>query len=74
MRRCILLSLVVAVVQTVAGSLSGAGGAGAQTRIADSGKWITPRTPDGKPDLQGVWNFGSATPLERPAQFAGQEF
>jgi len=32
------------------------------------------RTPDGKPDLQGVWNFGNITPLERPAEFAGKEF
>jgi len=31
-----------------------------------------PRSSDGRPDLQGVWNFGSATPLERPAQFAGK--
>jgi hypothetical protein len=28
------------------------------------------RTPDGHPDLQGIWNFSSLTPLERPAQFA----
>ena len=28
------------------------------------------RTPDGRPDLQGTWNFSSLTPLERPAQFA----
>jgi hypothetical protein len=33
-----------------------------------------PRTPDGQPDLQGVWDYRSATPLERPAQFAGKEF
>jgi hypothetical protein len=33
-----------------------------------------PRTPDGHPDLQGVWDFRSATPLERPARFAGREF
>jgi hypothetical protein len=31
-----------------------------------------PRTPDGRPDLQGNWNFSSLTPLERPAQFAGK--
>jgi hypothetical protein len=30
----------------------------------------TPRTPDGRPDLQGTWYFGSATPLERPREFA----
>jgi hypothetical protein len=26
----------------------------------------TPRTPWGAPDLQGVWSFGTVTPLERP--------
>jgi len=29
-----------------------------------------PRAPDGHPDLQGIWNYSSLTPLERPAQFA----
>jgi hypothetical protein len=28
--------------------------------------------PDGRPDLQGMWNFSILTPLERPAQFAGK--
>src|SRR3954465_6043193 len=26
------------------------------------------------PDLQGVWNFSTITPLERPAEFGGKEF
>ena len=30
------------------------------------------RTPDGHPDLQGVWNFSTATPMERPEDLAGQ--
>ena len=29
---------------------------------------------DRRPDLQGVWNFSTITPLERPAEFAGKEF
>jgi hypothetical protein len=33
-----------------------------------------PRSVDGHPDLQGVWNFSTITPLERPAEFAGREF
>lgn len=31
-----------------------------------------PRMPDGRPDLQGTWYFGSATPLERPKEFEGK--
>src|SRR3954466_12188809 len=36
--------------------------------------WTQPRTPDGQPDLQGVWSNATLTPLERPAAFAGREF
>ena len=33
---------------------------------ATSNQWTVPRTPDGHPDLQGVWANNNATPLERP--------
>ena len=32
------------------------------------------RTPWGAPDLQGVWDFRSITPMERPGDLADQEF
>ena len=32
------------------------------------------RTPDGHPDLSGVWDFRTVTPLERPTEFENQEF
>jgi hypothetical protein len=32
------------------------------------------RTPDGRPDLQGVWRVHTITPLERPAEFADKPF
>jgi hypothetical protein len=33
-----------------------------------------PRTPWGQPDLQGVWDFRSITPLQRPEELANKEF
>ncbi len=36
--------------------------------------YAAPRTEWGQPDLQGVWNFSSFIPLERPAFFGDKEF
>ena len=36
--------------------------------------WTAPRTPDGQPDLQGIWTNATITPLERPASMAGKAF
>ena len=33
-----------------------------------------PRTPWGQPDLQGVWDFRTITPMERPESLGDQEF
>src|SRR5580765_1029777 len=33
-----------------------------------------PKTAWGKPDLTGIWDFRTLTPLERPASQAGKEF
>jgi hypothetical protein len=42
--------------------------------LAQARKPALPRTADGHVDLQGIWDFRSATALERPARFAGREF
>jgi hypothetical protein len=36
-------------------------------------RYVAPRTPWGHPDLRGIWDFQSVTPLERPDEFAGRE-
>lgn len=33
-----------------------------------------PRTEWGQPDLQGVWNFSSDIPMQRPAQYGTRQF
>jgi hypothetical protein len=38
------------------------------------GKWRVPRTPDGQPDLQGIWDTASLTPLERPTALGNKAF
>ena len=61
MRLKVLMAVVVAVVVGVA-PLVGTQGNG----------WTAPRTPDGQPDLQGVWANNNITPLERPEAWAGK--
>jgi hypothetical protein len=43
---------------------------GAQQPAARDG--VIPRTAWGDPDLQGVWDYWTFTPLERPSEFAGK--
>jgi len=43
-------------------------------KTAASVRWVLPRTPDGQPDLQGVWTNNSVTPLQRPKEVGGKEF
>jgi hypothetical protein len=40
---------------------------------ADGEDWTPPKTPWGDPDLQGIYNYGTSTPLQRPEQVAGKD-
>ena len=43
---------------------------GALASLPRGAPWVAPRAADGHADLSGLWENISATPLERPAQFA----
>jgi len=37
-------------------------------------EYVAPRTQWDQPDLQGVWNFNSSTPMQRPERFGTREY
>jgi hypothetical protein len=43
---------------------------GAQTPVPKPRPWTPPVTEWGDPDLQGIWNYATMTPLERPRDFS----
>ena len=43
-------------------------------QVPSTKAWVASRTPDGKPDLQGVWTSATLTPLERPADLGNKQF
>src|SRR3989449_6501124 len=45
----------------------------APKRPAPPKAWTPTRTPWGDPDLQGVWNDATSTPLQRPSTRAGKD-
>ena len=67
-----VLALVTALVFAMIPALGQA--PAAKTAAAVKSTWNPPRTPDGQPDLQGVWTNNSVTPLQRPKELAGKEF
>src|SRR3979409_1483095 len=48
-------------------------GLGDATVSAQSRNPAAPRSADGRPDLQGTWDFAQLTPFERPGDFAGKQ-
>ena len=47
--------------------------AAAKVKTTAKKTWTQPRTPDGQPDLQGIWSNATTTPLERPNGLAGKD-
>ena len=63
------IAVLVAVGLTAASIMAQTGSTTAQASKTASTTWKAPRTPDGKPDLQGVWSNNSVTPMSRPTQW-----
>ena len=40
---------------------------------SDGEGWTPPKTPWGDPDLQGIYNYGTSTPLQRPKQVGDKQ-
>src|SRR5262252_3676362 len=71
-RSLVALVGILAVGAVVAANAQ-SGSAAGRPNTGRPAKWTTPRTPDGKPDLQGNFTFATITPLQRPAALNGKD-
>jgi hypothetical protein len=69
-----LLYLIVPAFLVAPWLLSAQASPAAKTTSSSPKKWVVPRTPDGQPDLQGVWTNSTRVPLERPVELGAKEF
>jgi len=69
---CVMVA-VAFIPEPVSGQTSGASKKTGATTAGPAKAWVPPRTSEGKPDLQGIWDFRTLTPLERPDNFSGRD-
>jgi hypothetical protein len=74
MRGRYVLAVVCAATIALTSVITVEGQTPARGNAAAAAKWTVPRTPDGRPDLQGNWMNNSVTPLERPRQWEHKQF
>jgi len=70
-----VLTVTIAIVSLMPMAIAGQAPTPAKAKTTAAAKAYTPpRTADGHPDLQGLWDFRNVIPLERPSQYASKEF
>ena len=67
-------AVVLAIALLTPAPVAGQSASSAPKANAAAETWTLPRTPDGRPDLQGVWDYRTITPLERPKDLGTKEF
>ena len=72
MRRHLLSLISLAAVSI--GTIAAQSQVTAKPANANGKAWTMPRTPDGKPDLQGVYSNATNVPVARPAYLGAKEF
>jgi hypothetical protein len=78
-----ILTSAAILMMAIASAVPAAGQGGAPAKKADEKAapkssaapktWRATKTPWGDPDLQGVWNDATSTPLQRPGDLAGKD-
>ena len=63
LRKCFAAFFTIAIVLTLA----------PQTAAQSTDRTMPMRTPDGQPDISGIFTFRTLTPMQRPREFEGQE-
>ena len=68
-----LLAVVIAVLAMATTMRAGQAPAEAVRKPGAAEAAAVPRTADGHPDLRGVWDFRTITPMQRPTGLAGKD-
>jgi hypothetical protein len=68
------LVAVIAVVSFSSAPAAGQTSKPAKTTAKTTKTWTPPHTPDGQPDIQGMWTNATITPFERPSALAEKAF
>jgi hypothetical protein len=69
----VAFAFVIAVLSLASKTVAAQAASTTATSTVGAKPWTPPRTPWGDPDLQGVWDYRTITPLEQPSALAGKQ-